>query len=51
MMTSTILRKKLLDIPSTSLNDLEHSLKDAVIEKALDILLSSKRLLFYGVGA
>ena len=45
------IKKKVIGHTITAINDLDYYLKDDVIEKALDFIMSSKRLLFYGVGA
>lgn len=45
------IKKKVIRHTVTAINDLDLSLKEDLIEEALDIILSSKRLLFYGVGA
>ncbi len=46
-----LIKKKVIGHTITAINDLEHSLKEELIENALDIILSSNRILFYGVGA
>ncbi|MEG2897547.1 MAG: MurR/RpiR family transcriptional regulator [Eubacterium sp.] len=46
-----IIKKKVITHTVTALSDLEISLKEDLLTQALEILLSAKRLLFFGVGA
>lgn len=45
------IKKKVIGHTITAIHDLEHALKDDLIEQALDLLLGAKRILFFGVGA
>ncbi|MGL4606664.1 MAG: MurR/RpiR family transcriptional regulator [Eubacteriaceae bacterium] len=46
-----VIKKKVIGHTITAISDLEQTLSEALMEKVLDLLLSSKRIFFFGVGA